>query len=202
MSTPSLSRLMVGAGLLGVVAVAWQCRAAEGGEPVQGAAPSAASAKADGWSTIYTVLQHPRCMNCHPAGDAPLQGDESLPHAQNVQRGPDGQGLFAMRCATCHQTANTPGAHLPPGAPNWHLPRSDMPLVFQGKSSSELCKQLRDPATNGGKSRAALLEHIEDPLVLWGWDPGAGRTPVPVPHDEFASAVRSWVEGGCGCPGE
>ena len=26
-------------------------------------------------------------MNCHPAGDAPLQGDDSRVHAQNVKRG-------------------------------------------------------------------------------------------------------------------
>ena len=26
---------------------------------------------------IAQVLQSPRCMNCHPAGDAPLQTDES-----------------------------------------------------------------------------------------------------------------------------
>ncbi len=32
------------------------------------------------------VFTHPRCQNCHPAGDAPLQGDDSHPHAQNVKR--------------------------------------------------------------------------------------------------------------------
>src|SRR4051812_25444687 len=47
----------------------------------------------------YPVLMHPRCMNCHPKGDAPLQGDDSHMHAQNVQRGPEGKGLFAMKCA-------------------------------------------------------------------------------------------------------
>jgi hypothetical protein len=140
-------------------------------------------------------------MNCHPAGGAPLQGDESLPHAQNVQRGPDGQGLFAMRCATCHQTANTPGPHLPPGAPNWHLPRPNMPLVFEGKSSSELCRQLRDPAQNGGKTPAQLREHmVHDPLVAWGWSPGEGRVPVPLPKEMFDAAATAWVDGGCDCP--
>src|SRR5918997_7040087 len=33
------------------------------------------------------VFFYPRCMNCHPAGDAPLQGDDSRVHAQNVKRG-------------------------------------------------------------------------------------------------------------------
>src|SRR5262245_21189046 len=45
---------------------------------------------------VYPVLMHPRCMNCHPKGDQPLQGDDSHIHVQNVRRGPDGKGLFAM----------------------------------------------------------------------------------------------------------
>ena len=40
----------------------------------------------------YKVLMHPRCMNCHPSGDVPLQGDDSHLHVQNVKRGEDGKG--------------------------------------------------------------------------------------------------------------
>ena len=140
-------------------------------------------------------------MNCHPAGDIPLQGDDSHLHAQNVQRGSDGQGRFALRCDACHQAQNVAGAHLPPGAPNWHLPRADMPLVFQGKTSRELCQQLKDPKRNGGKTPEQLFEHMaHDPLVLWGWRPGDGREPVSTPHDELVRAMRAWVDGGCDCP--
>jgi len=153
------------------------------------------------WSVVYRVLQHPRCLNCHPSGDAPLQGDDSHVHMQNVQRGENGQGVFAMRCTTCHQTQNLAGEHLPPGAPRWQLPRAQMPLVFQGKSASELCLQLRDPARNGGKTPAQLLQHVtDDPVVLWGWAPGEGRAAVPVPHAEFVRAFRTWVESGCALP--
>src|SRR5256885_537581 len=49
----------------------------------------------------YPVLMHARCMNCHPAGNAPLQGDDSHPHLMNVQRGADGKGKFALKCANC-----------------------------------------------------------------------------------------------------
>jgi hypothetical protein len=160
--------------------------------------PSGSSAA---WETVYEVLQHPRCLNCHPVGDVPLQGDESLPHAQNVQGGADGKGLFAMRCATCHQTENAPGPHLPPGAPNWNLPSRDMPLVFEGMSSAELCRQLKDPSRNGHKTPEEILHHVaEDKLVRWGWHPGEGRTPVPVPHEAFVEAMRAWIHGGCDCP--
>src|SRR2546426_5000731 len=41
---------------------------------------------------VYKVLMHPRCMNCHPSGDSPLQGDDSHAHVQNVKRGQDGKG--------------------------------------------------------------------------------------------------------------
>lgn len=167
------------------------------------AAPAAEAARVDtaGWDVVHEVLQHPRCVNCHPAGDVPLQGDDRRAHAQNVQRGPEGQGLFAMRCATCHQDVNAPGRHLPPGAPHWQLPHPDTPLVFEGKSSSELCRQLRDPAHNGRRTPEQLLEHVSsDPLVLWGWEPGEGRAPVPIEHATFVAAMRSWIEGGCACP--
>ena len=168
-------------------------------EPRPAPAPPGGSLGA--WAVVYQVLQHPRCMNCHPAGEAPLQGDSSLPHAQNVQRGAMGHGRYALRCDACHQETNLTGAHLPPGAPNWHLPRRDEPLVFQGRSSAELCNQLKDSARNGGKTLEELFAHVDhDPLVLWGWSPGEGRTPVSVPHDQLVAAMRAWIDGGCDCP--
>jgi hypothetical protein len=42
-------------------------------------ADSAESVKA--FLQVYKVLMSPRCMNCHPAGDQPLQGDDSRLHA-------------------------------------------------------------------------------------------------------------------------
>ena len=153
------------------------------------------------WNVIYSVLQHPRCMNCHPAGEAPLQGEKSQPHQQSVQRGPDGHGLYAMKCQTCHQDHNLVGEHLPPGGPDWHLPKPEMKLVFEGRSSHELCEQLKDRKRNDNHSMEEIFEHMDKaPLVLWGWDPGNGRAPVPVSHTELMKAVRAWIDNGCGCP--
>jgi hypothetical protein len=76
-----------------------------------------------------------------------------------------------------------------------------MPLVFEGLGRGELCRQLRDPARNGGKTPDELVHHVaEDALVRWGWDPGEGRAPVSTPHEEFVRAMRTWVERGCACP--
>ena len=166
-----------------------------------GADRAASAPSASAWRTVYAVLQHARCKNCHPAGRVPLQGDDSRVHGQNVQGGPDGKGRFAMRCVNCHLEANAPGPNQPPGAPNWHLPAAATPLVFEGRSPAELARQLADPAHHGGRPMAQLLEHVStDPLVLWGWNPGEGRAPVPVPHAAFVAAMRTWIEGGCRVP--
>src|SRR5690348_13972032 len=38
------------------------------------------------FNEIGKVLTHPRCMNCHPAGDHPLQGDDHHEHMPPVWR--------------------------------------------------------------------------------------------------------------------
>jgi hypothetical protein len=156
------------------------------------------------FETVRSVLQHPRCQNCHPAGDAPLQGDDSHVHAQNVRRGPEGKGLVGEECSTCHGPANPPsayGAHVPPGnVKPWHMPAADTKLVFVGLAPGALCEQIKDPARNGGRDTAALRAHLEDPLVVWGWSPGFGRAPVPVPREQFLAAWETWASAGTPCP--
>jgi hypothetical protein len=142
-----------------------------------------------------------RCMNCHPAGDRPLQGNDNHVHAQNVQRGSDGGGKYAMKCRTCHQEANTDGLHMPPGAVVWKLPPPEMRMVIQGKTPGQFCEQLKDPARNGGKSLQQIIEHVsEDKLVGWGWNPGEGRTLPPLSREEFSKDITIWVQKGAACP--
>lgn len=155
------------------------------------------------FNKAYTVLMHPRCMNCHPAGDAPLQGDDSHPHIQNVKAGPEGKGFFALKCTNCHQEHNLPGENMPPGNPTWHLPPPDMPMVFEGKSPAELAAQLKDPKKNGGKTLEQIFHHVDqDKLVLWGWNPGDGRTLPPLTHEEFTKQMRIWIDNGAEVPEE
>jgi hypothetical protein len=190
---PRRSAILLGA-LAVPFAAALACAATDSG------AEASAARGLEAFKTVQAVLQHPRCMNCHPVGDRPLQFDDSRPHGQLVARGTDGKGVPGLHCHTCHGTSNPPasyGPHQPPGAPNWHLPPAATPMVFQGKSAAELARTLADPSSNGGRSLQAMLEHVRsDPLVLWGWDPGLGREPVPVPHDEFVAAFATWVEAG------
>jgi hypothetical protein len=36
--------------------------------------------------------------------------------------------------------------------------------------------------------------------VQWGWNPGKGREPVPIPHAEFVSLLKEWVALDGACP--
>jgi hypothetical protein len=72
------------------------------------------------FTELGKVLTHPRCLNCHPAGDRPRQGDMSRLHQPPVERGADGFGLPALRCPICHQSTNFDPAGMP-GDPIWHL---------------------------------------------------------------------------------
>ena len=152
------------------------------------------------FETVYKVLMSPRCMNCHPAGDIPLQGDDSHLHAMGPKRGVDGKGVYAMKCSNCHQETNTPGLHTPPGNPEWHLPPAAMKMVFEGKSAHELAVQLIDKKRNGNKDIKKLIEHADDGLVLAGWNPGEGRTLPPVSHAEFKKAWLTWIKRGAYAP--
>jgi hypothetical protein len=155
---------------------------------------SIASVKAFG--EVYKVLMSARCMNCHPAGDVPLQGDDSHIHTMNPQRGKDGHGVYAMKCGNCHQPENTPGLNTPPGNPKWALPPADMKMVFEGKTPRQLALQIMDYNRNGHKNTAQLIEHARDTLVKAGWNMGEGRTPPPLSYQEFVTAWDTWINTG------
>jgi hypothetical protein len=146
------------------------------------------------------VFAHPRCSNCHPDGDVPLQGMEARPHDPPVVRGPEGHGVVGMQCTGCHQDKNLELARVP-GAPNWHL--APLSMAWVGKSARHICEQLKDTQRNGGKSLAQIVEHnAHDELVAWGWTPGSGREPAPGNQKLFGAIVAAWVETGAECPSE
>jgi len=149
------------------------------------------------FSEAARVLLHPRCVNCHPSGDTPLQYQGSS-HDPPVPRGPEDRGVVGMECTSCHQDRNLELARVP-GAPNWHLaPRS---MAWAGRDPASVCEQIKDPARNGGKSLPQIVDHTEhDLLVAWGWAPGAGREPAPGSQQQFGALIAAWADTGAECP--
>ena len=148
------------------------------------------------------VIQHPRCMNCHPRSDRPNQGDMATPHNPPVTRGPDGHGAPGLECSTCHGPRNVAfanGSGSVPGHPEWHLaPKS---MAWEGKSLGAICEQIKDRTRNGGKTLAQIVEHNgHDGLVGWGWNPGPGRAPAPGSQAAFGALSAAWVATGAKCP--
>ena len=146
------------------------------------------------------VFLHPRCANCHPNGDSPLQGAERSPHEPPVVRGPENDGVVGMHCSSCHQDKNLEVSRVP-GAPKWHLAPPEM--AWTGRTPAALCAQIKDPKRNGGKTLAQIALHsAHDELVAWGWNPGHGREPAPGTQEELGRLVAAWVETGAECPPE
>src|SRR6187401_1785122 len=109
------------------------------------------------FTEIGKVLTHPRCMNCHPAGDHPLQGAEHRPHMPPVWRAQPVAGDPGTNCAGCHTDANYTlheGARYQsiPGHPRWQL--APLSMTWEGKSLSEICAQMKDKDRNGGRDPA------------------------------------------------
>jgi hypothetical protein len=84
--------------------------------------------------------------------------------------------------------------------PDWHL--APLGMNWQGLGKKGICLQLRDPARNGNRrTPKEVIEHMEtDPLVLWAWNPGAGRSKPALLHEEFMRALKNWADAGLPCP--
>ncbi|MEM6534218.1 MAG: hypothetical protein AAF613_01150 [Pseudomonadota bacterium] len=186
---------------LGVLlALAWPASAQDGA--------SDTLSGAEAWAKIYEIASHPRCANCHVGADNiprwsgvsyGLAPGEWRYHGMNVNAGMDRIGNTTLPCATCHQMTNSDVPHGPPGAHVWAL--APVEMEWFGKSSAEVCAQIKDPARNGGRSIADVAGHIDhDELVHWGWDPGPGREPAPYSAKEMVVFVEVWGRAGAPCP--
>jgi hypothetical protein len=149
------------------------------------------------------VITHPRCVNCHPATERPLQTDAQRPHLPRVVRGEAGLGSPGLACTSCHQADNIRlvGVSLKsmPGHPKWQL--APLEMAWEGQTLGAICSQIKDPARNGGKDLAALHEHMaHDSLVGWGWNPGEGREPAPGNQEVFGQLIQAWIDTGAHCP--
>ena len=156
------------------------------------------------FAEIGKVLTHPRCMNCHPAGDQPLQGADHQMHFPPVRRGPAaavfGDSLHGLPYRSqFHAARRRTTFKSIPGHPRWEL--APLSMAWEGKSLGEICRQLKDKDRNGGRDLALLQEHIaKDDLVAWGWNPGAGREPAPGSQELAGRLAQAWIDSGAECP--
>jgi hypothetical protein len=152
------------------------------------------------------VIMSPRCMNCHPAGDRPTQGNDMHPHSPPAPRGADGGGVPGNTCGACHLDRNNnmfigwrASFESIPGHPRWGL--APIEMAWEGKTIGEVCRQIKDPQRNGGRSLELLHEHLaHDDLVAWGWNPGTGRDPAPGSQAQLGALIRAWIDSGAECP--
>ncbi len=63
-----------------------------------------------------------------------------------------------LLCTTCHAHHNADLRHGPPGAQVWLL--APVAMQWWGKTSAEICGQIKDPARNGGRTLAQVAEHV------------------------------------------
>jgi hypothetical protein len=74
-------------------------------------------------------------------------------------------------------------------------------MIWQGFTDSQICQSIKDPKQNKNRNIEQLVEHLaEDKLVMWGWNLGEGRSPIPTPHDEFVSKVKAVAGRGSALP--
>lgn len=158
------------------------------------------------WNRIFEVASHPRCSNCHvgedniPMWSGPSYG-EARPHGMNINAGESRIGLEYVTCATCH--FERAGLNdVPHAAPQVAMPWQLAPVEAEwfGKSSDEICNQLRDPDRNGNRTFLDLAAHLDHDLILhWAWNPGGGREPAPYSLQEHVNDVLAWGVAGMPC---
>ena len=138
-------------------------------------------------------------------GGPPDSGDDEHQHQPAAFRGEANNGIPGLVCATCHSDRNfklfagEASYQSIPGHPRWGL--APLEMAWQGKSVGDICRQIKDPARNGGRSLALLQEHVaKDDLVGWAWHPGEGRRPAPGTQEQLGLLIQAWIDTGAECP--
>ena len=157
------------------------------------------------WAKLHEVFSHPRCVNCHVGADniprwsGPSYGKKVRPHGMNIDAGESRIGTDHLQCSTCHSKQNSAKRHGPPGAEGWAL--APVEMQWFGKTSKEICEQVKDKERNGDRTLLEVVDHIDhDPLVAWGWQPGPGREPAPYSKKEVMKIMQNWIATGALCP--
>ena len=196
--------------LAGICVMGFASAAFAEGENINIAPPAEGSvSRADGleaWTRVYDVTSHPRCSNCHvganniPMWSGPSYGN-ARPHGMNISAGDSRIGAEYLQCSACHAyregVSDVPHA-APQVAMNWQLPPVE--AEWFGKTSDEICNQLRGPERNGGRNFNDIANHLDHDLILhWAWNPGESREPAPYSLQEHVNDILAWGVAGYPC---
>ena len=159
----------------------------------------------DSWSRVYEVASHPRCANCH-VGNSPYpmwsgpSFTKTQRHGMNINAGASRMGVEYIMCSTCHTGSNSEADHGAPGVKDaWRL--APVEADWFGKSSVEICQQLRDPKRNGNRTYQEIASHLGHDVILhWAWNPGGEREPAPYSLQEHMDDIMLWGVAGMPCP--
>ena len=155
------------------------------------------------FNEIASVFHHPRCTNCHVAGDSPRQGEARISHEA------DGRNIRPSRgdtCTSCHSSSPTrqgyEHAPVPPAGPqSWHLAPASMTFDDSGVMGRPEAagRHLPRHQGSGGQStsgRRARDQRQPRPVGLRsGRRPDAG--PLDWPRLLHGQAGRVGKQGGC-----
>ncbi|MEL7372414.1 MAG: Isoquinoline 1-oxidoreductase subunit [Myxococcota bacterium] len=146
---------------------------------------------------VTKVLKHPRCTNCHPSTERPLQGEQGDLHQPLVVRGAGGLGApGGMLCINCHGSTSFGRV---PGSPGWVL--APAALAWEGASTTEICDGLKKHVEARGRSLQDLIAFVtNNSLVAYGFAPAEHLEPAPGSQKQLAKLVAAWVEQGADCP--
>jgi Cytochrome c554 and c-prime len=134
------------------------------------------------FAEVAKVLTHPRCLNCHPAGDRPTQENDVHPHKPFVLRD--------VPCVTCHTDRNftlheRASYQSIPGHPHWMM--APIEMAWQGKSIGEICHNSKIAiATAGAIWRCCT--NISLTMTWWLGDGSRAPVASPLPAAKRCSA--------------
>ena len=161
----------------------------------QGPKPDA-NASREAFLQVYKVFTSPRCQNCHPPGDSPLQGDDSHAHLQYVRRGPEGRGVRTMACATCHGKANPPASF---GAPSGTIRRPGLRTPLRRSAPGPRSSVGGESLPRGRPEGAVRPIRLRRPVVATGGRRRLGSDRLPT-HRRGTAPARTVPVPGAGNP--
>ena len=112
------------------------------------------------------VLTSRRCVNCHPAGDRPLQGEEGRLHQPPVERGVDGA---PRRCVAL--PATRPPTSIPPACPATRI-GTWRPGKWDGRARQSTRSARRSRIRRATEAARFNKSRRTSPMTRWSVGPG------------------------------